>query len=149
MASTVLCSIVSAEEEIFTGQVEMVVATGTIGELGLLPGHTPLLTGVRPGPVRLILEGGEEELFYASGGYLEVQPTSITILADTALRAEDLDEVAAIEAQKQAEKDLADQKSDIDFARVAADLREQAAILRTIQKTNLGKKLGKERPAGV
>jgi len=149
MAPTVLCSIVSAEEEIFTGQVEMVVATGTIGELGLLPGHTPLLTGVRPGPVRLILEGGEEELFYASGGYLEVQPTSITILADTALRAEDLDEVAAIEAQKQAEKDLADQKSDIDFARVAADLREQAAILRTIQKTNLGKKLGKERPAGV
>ena len=149
MAPTVLCSIVSAEEEIFTGQVEMVVATGTIGELGLLPGHTPLLTGVRPGPVRLILEGGEEELFYASGGYLEVQPTSITILADTALRAEDLDEVAAIEAQKQAEKDLADQKSDIDFARVSADLREQAAILRTIQKTNLGKKLGKERPAGV
>ncbi len=149
MASTVLCSIVSAEEEIFTGQVEMVVATGTIGELGLLPGHTPLLTGVRPGPVRLILEGGEEEVFYASGGYLEVQPTSITILADTALRAEDLDEVAAIEAKKQAEKDLADQKSDIDFARVAADLREQAAILRTIQKTNVGKQLGKERPAGV
>lgn len=149
MASTVLCSIVSAEEEIFTGQVEMVVATGTIGELGLLPGHTPLLTGVRPGPVRLILEGGEEEVFYASGGYLEVQPTSITILADTALRAEDLDEVAAIEAKKQAEKDLADQKSDIDFARVAADLREQAAILRTIQKTKLGKQLGKERPAGV
>ena len=149
MASTVLCSIVSAEEEIFTGQVEMVVATGTIGELGLLPGHTPLLTGVRPGPVRLILEGGEEEVFYASGGYLEVQPTSITILADTALRAEDLDEVAAIEAQKQAEKDLADQKSDIDFARVAADLREQAAILRTIQKTNVGKNLGKERSASV
>ena len=90
MASTVLCSIVSAEEEIFSGQVEMVVATGTIGELGILPGHTPLLTGVRPGPVRLILEGGLEETFYASGGYLEVQPTSITILADTALRAEDL-----------------------------------------------------------
>lgn len=134
MASTVFCSIVSAEEEIFSGQVEMVVATGTIGELGILPGHTPLLTGVRPGPVRLILEGGEEEIFFASGGFIEVQPTSITILADTALRADDLDEAAAMEAQKKAETELADQKADIDFARVAADLQEQAALLRTIQK---------------
>jgi len=134
MASTVFCSIVSAEEEIFSGQVEMVVATGTIGELGIMPGHTPLLTGVRPGPVRLILEGGEEEIFFASGGYLEVQPTSINILADTALRADDLDEAAALEAQKKAETELADQKADLDFARVAADLQEQAAMLRTIQK---------------
>ena len=86
MASTVLCSIVSAEKEIFSGQVEMVVATGTIGELGILPGHTPLISGVQPGPVRLVLAGGEEEIFFASGGYIEVQPTSITILADTALR---------------------------------------------------------------
>ncbi len=134
MASTVFCSIVSAEEEIFSGQVEMVVATGTIGELGIMPGHTPLLTGVRPGPVRLVLEGGEEEIYFASGGYLEVQPTSIQILADTALRADDLDEAAALEAQKRAETELADQKADLDFARVAADLREQAAMLRTIQK---------------
>ena len=134
MASTVFCSIVSAEEEIFSGQVEMVVATGTIGELGIMPGHTPLLTGVRPGPVRLILEGGEEEIYFASGGYLEVQPTSITILADTALRADDIDEAAALEAKKKAEIDLADQKAEVDFARVAADLREQAAMLRTIQK---------------
>ncbi|MBT4494578.1 MAG: F0F1 ATP synthase subunit epsilon [Gammaproteobacteria bacterium] len=134
MASTVFCSIVSAEEEIFSGQVEMVVATGTIGELGIMPGHTPLLTGVRPGPVRLILEGGEEEIFFASGGFLEVQPTSIHILADTALRADDLDEAAAVEAQTKAETELADQKADIDFARVAADLQEQAAMLRTIQK---------------
>ena len=134
MASTVFCSIVSAEEEIFSGQVEMVVASGTIGELGIMPGHTPLLTGVRPGPVRLILEGGEEEIYFASGGYLEVQPTSITILADTALRADDIDEAAALEARKKAEIDLADQKAEVDFARVAADLREQAAMLRTIQK---------------
>ena len=134
MASTVFCSIVSAEEEIFSGQVEMVVATGTIGELGIMPGHTPLLTGVRPGPVRLVLEGGEEEIYFASGGYLEVQPTSIQILADTALRADDLDEAAALEAQKRAETELADQKADLDFARVAADLQEQAAMLRTIQK---------------
>lgn len=134
MASTVFCSIVSAEEEIFSGQVEMVVASGTIGELGILPGHTPLLTGVKPGPVRLIMEGGEEEVFFASGGYIEVQPTSITILADTALRADDLDEAAALEAQKKAENELSDQRADIDFARVAADLQEQAAMLRTIQK---------------
>ena len=134
MASTVFCSIVSAEEEIFSGQVEMVVATGTIGELGIMPGHTPLLTGVRPGPVRLVLEGGEEEIYFASGGYLEVQPTSIQILADTALRADDLDEAAALDAQKRAEAELADQKADLDFARVAADLQEQAAMLRTIQK---------------
>ena len=134
MALTVFCSIVSAEEEIFSGQVEMVVATGTIGELGIMPGHTPLLTGVRPGPVRLVLEGGEEEIYFASGGYLEVQPTSIQILADTALRADDLDEAAALDAQKRAEAELAAQKADLDFARVAADLQEQAAMLRTIQK---------------
>jgi len=134
MASTVFCSIVSAEEEIFSGQVEMVVASGSIGELGIMPGHTPLLTGVLPGPVRLILEGGEEEIFYASGGFLEVQPTSITILADTALRADDLDEAAALEAQKKAETQLSDQRADVDFARVSADLQEQVAMLRTIQK---------------
>jgi F-type H+-transporting ATPase subunit epsilon len=134
MAKTVLCSIVSAEQEIFSGQVEMVVATGTIGELGILPGHTPLLSGVKPGPVRLILEGGEEEVFFASGGYIEVQPTSITILADTAVRADDIDEAAALDAQKKAEQELQDQKSDVDFARVSSDLQEQAAMLRTIRK---------------
>jgi F-type H+-transporting ATPase subunit epsilon len=134
MATTVFCSIVSAEKEIFDGQVEMVVASGTIGELGILPGHTPLLTGVKAGPVRLVLEGGEEEIFFASGGYIEVQPTSITILADTAVRADDLDEAAALEAQKKAELELSDQKADIDFARVSADLQDQVAMLRTIQK---------------
>jgi F-type H+-transporting ATPase subunit epsilon len=134
MASTVFCSIVSAEQEIFAGQVEMVVASGTIGELGILPGHTPLLSGVKAGPVRLILEGGEEQIFFASGGFIEVQPTSITILADTAMRADDLDEAEALEAKKKAELELSGQKSDIDFARVSADLQEQAAMLRTIQK---------------
>jgi F-type H+-transporting ATPase subunit epsilon len=134
MAKTVLCSIVSAEQEIFSDQVEMVVASGTIGELGILPGHTPLLSGVKPGPVRLILEGGEEEIFFASGGYIEVQPTSITILADTAIRADDIDEAAALDAQKKAEQELQDQKSDVDFARVSSDLQEQAAMLRTIRK---------------
>ena len=134
MAATVHCSIVSAEEEIFSGQVEMVVATGTIGELGIFPKHTALLTGIKRGPIRLKLEGAEEEIFYASGGYIEVQPTSITILADTALRADDIDEASALAAQKKAEQELADNKSDIDFGRVQADIQETAAMLRTIRK---------------
>ena len=134
MVSTVQCSIVSAEEEIFSGAVEMVVASGTIGELGIMPGHTPLLSGVKPGPVRLILEGGEEEVFFASGGYIEVQPNHITILADTALRAADIDEAAAARAQQEAEQQLSDVQADIDFARVNADIAEQAAMLRTLRK---------------
>ena len=134
MASTVLCTIVSAEQEIYSGQVEMVVATGTIGELGIMPGHTPLLTGVKPGPVRLLIEGGNEEIFFASGGYIEVQPGAVTILADTALRADDIDEAAAVAAQRKAEQEQGDQNSDIDFARVLADLQEQAAMLRTVRK---------------
>ena len=134
MASTVQCSIVSAEEEIFSGAVEMVVASGTIGELGIMPGHTPLLSGVKPGPVRLILEGGEVEVFFASGGYIEVQPNHITILADTALRAADIDEAAAAQAQQEAEQQLSDVQAEIDFARVNADIAEQAAMLRTLRK---------------
>ena len=134
MVSTVQCSIVSAEEEIFSGAVEMVVASGTIGELGIMPGHTPLLSGVKPGPVRLILEGGEEEVFFASGGYIEVQPNHITILADTALRAADIDEAAAARAQQEAEQQLSDVQAEIDFARVNADIAEQAAMLRTLRK---------------
>jgi F-type H+-transporting ATPase subunit epsilon len=134
MALTVHCSIVSAEQEIFSGLVQTVIATGTDGELGIFPGHTPLLTGVRPGPVKLVLEDGEEEIFFASGGYLEVQPTAITILADTALRADDLDEAAAQEAAQRAEQELADNKADIDFGRVQADIQETAAMLRTIRK---------------
>ncbi len=134
MASTVQCSIVSAEEEIFSGAVEMVVASGTIGELGIMPGHTPLLSGVKPGPVRLILEGSEEEVFFASGGYIEVQPNHITILADTALRAADIDEAAAAQAQQEAEQQLSDVQAEIDFARVNADIAEQAAMLRTLRK---------------
>ena len=134
MASTVYCSIVSAEEEIFSGDVEMVVATGTIGELGIMPGHTPLLTGVKPGPVRLIMEGGEEEIFFASGGFMEVQPTSIHILADTALRADDIDEAAAKSAQEHAEKELSDQRADLDLAAAAAALAESLAQQRTLDE---------------
>lgn len=140
MASSVHCSIVSAEEEIFSGKVEMVVATGTMGELGIMPGHTALLSGIKPGPVKLILEGGEEDFFFASGGYIEVQPTTITILADTAVRADNLDEAAALEAQKKAERELADQKADFDYSRVQADLQDQVAMLRTVRKFREQKK---------
>ena len=134
MASTVFCSIVSAEEEIFSGQVEMVVATGTIGELGIMPGHTPLLTGVRPGPVRLVLEGGEEEIFFASGGFLEVQPGVITLLTDVAERADDIDAAEAERAKELAERELEDQKSEMDYSLATARLAEAAARLKALQK---------------
>ena len=134
MATTVHCSIVSAEQEIFSGLIEMIVATGSLGELGIKPGHAPLLSGIKPGPVRLILEGGEEEVFFASGGYIEVQPTAVTILADTAIRADNIDEAAAAEAEKKAQAELNDNRADVDFARVSADLQAQAAMLRTVRK---------------
>ena len=140
MAMTIHCDIVSAEEEIFSGLAEMVVATGTLGELGIGYGHAPLLTGLIPGPVRIKLDGGEEQIFYVSGGFLEVQPGVVTILADSALRAGDMDEAAAMEAQRDAESALANQTGEFDYASAAAQLAEAAAQLRTIQ--NLRKKAG-------
>lgn len=134
MATTVHCSIVSAEQEIFSGLVEMVVASGTLGELGIMPGHAPLLSGIKPGPVKLVLEGGDEEIFFAPGGFIEVQPTAVTILADTAIRADNIDEAAASEAEQKAQAELNDQRAEVDFARVNADLQEQAAMLRTVRK---------------
>jgi F-type H+-transporting ATPase subunit epsilon len=133
MAMTVQCNIVSAEREIFAGLVEMVIVTGSLGDLGIAYGHAPLLTGVKPGPVRLIKQGGAEEVFYVSGGFLEVQPYQITVLADTALRASDMDEAAAIEAQQLAQQQLANHSSEIDFQRAAVQLAEASAQLRTLQ----------------
>ena len=132
--ATMHCDIVSAEKEIFSGAVTMVSLRGSIGELGILPGHAPLLTGIRPGPVRLRLESGEEEVFFASGGYLEVQPGIVTILADTASRAEDIDEAAAVEAREAAERALAEQAADFDFSVAAAQLAEAAAQQRTLEE---------------
>ncbi len=132
MAMTIHCDIVSAEKEIFSGRVTMVSATGSLGELGIMPGHAPLLTGIRPGPVRLQLDDGEEQVFFASGGFLEVQPGVVTILADTAERAEDLDEVAAVEAQQAAERLLQEQTADVEFSVVAAQLAEAMAQQRTL-----------------
>ena len=129
MAMTMHCDIVSAEREIFSGRVTMVIATGTLGELGIMPGHAPLLTGIVPGPVRLQMDGGEEEVFFASGGFLEVQPGVVTVLADTALRADDLDEAEAAAAKDQAERALSDQAADFDFSVAAAQLAEAGARL--------------------
>ena len=114
MAMTVHCDIVSAEESLFSGLVELVVATGSQGELGIAFGHAPLLTDLKPGPVRVINQEGEEEIYYLSGGFLEVQPNTISILADTALRADDLDEAAALEAKQQAEHEMANQSGEFD-----------------------------------
>jgi F-type H+-transporting ATPase subunit epsilon len=134
MANTLQCDIVSAEKEIFSGPVELVIATGDLGELGILPGHAPLLTGIKPGPVILRLEGGEEQTFYASGGYLEVQPGIVTILADTAQRADDIDEAQAQLAQEKAERELSSKASDFDFSAAQANLTEAAAQLRAIRR---------------
>lgn len=128
------CDIVSAEKEIFSGRVTMLVATGTLGELGILPGHAPLLTGIRPGPVRLTLDNGEEEVFFASGGYLEVQPAVVTVLADTALRADDIDEAATVTAREQAERALSDQAADFNFSLATAQLADAAARQRTVEE---------------
>jgi F-type H+-transporting ATPase subunit epsilon len=132
MAMTMHCDIVSAEEEIFSGRVIMVSATGTMGELGIMPGHAPLLTGIRPGPVRVRFDNGTEEVFFASGGYLEVQPGVVTLLADTAVRAEDIDEAAALEAQKAAEHALEERDASIEFTVAAAQLAEAVARQRTL-----------------
>ena len=140
MAITVHCDIVSAGESLFSGSVKMVVATGSLGELGITPGHAPLLSDLRPGPVRLVKENGEEEVYYLSGGYLEVQPGSIAILADTAVRAGDIDEAAAAEAVKTAEQAIANQSGEIEYSKAAAMLAEATAQLRTVQ--TLRKKLG-------
>lgn len=141
MAMTLHCDIVSAEESIFSGLVEMIVAHGTLGDLGIEYGHAPLLTSLEPGPVRVKLQGGEEQVFYVSGGFLEVQPGVVSILADTAMRAGDLDEAAAVEAQKAAVHALSEKQSEIDYGRAAAELAIAAAQLRTIQQ--LRKKMGK------
>jgi F-type H+-transporting ATPase subunit epsilon len=131
---TMHCDIVSAEQEIFSGRVTMVIATGTMGELGIMPGHAPLLTGIKPGPVRLKFDNGEERVFFASGGFLEIQRGTVTVLADTALRADDLDEVAAQQAKEHAERALADRTSDFDFSMAAAQLAEASARLRAVEE---------------
>lgn len=130
--NTMTLDIVSAEAAIFSGKVQSVVATGQGGELGIFPGHTALLTAIKPGQVFAVLEDGKEEVFYMSGGMLEVQPDSVTVLADTAERAADLDEAAAKAAMDRAEQVLSQHKSGVEYSRAVAELAEAAAQLRAI-----------------
>ena len=128
------CSIVSPEGELFSGEVEMLTADGGAGEIAITPRHAPLLTNLKPGPVKLVLEGGEEEVFFASGGFLEVQPGSVTLLTDVAERADDIDAAEAERAKELAERELDDQKSEMDYSLAAAQLAEAAARLKALQK---------------
>ncbi|MFT6220745.1 MAG: F-type H+-transporting ATPase subunit epsilon [Candidatus Endobugula sp.] len=141
MAMTVHCDIVSAEKQIFSGLVELVVAAGTEGDLGIGYGHAPLLSGLQPGPIRVITQSGEEEVFYISGGYIEVQPHVVTVLADTALRAEDMDEASAQQAKEEAERNIANRNGEFDYSAAAVQLAEASAQLRTLQA--IRKKMGK------
>ncbi len=135
MVMTVHCDVVSAEESIFSGKVEIAVFPGEAGELGILPQHTPLLTRIKPGAIRLkVAEQSDYELVYVSGGMLEVQPDMITVLADTAIRARDLDEAKALEAKKRAEEALANRQAEMDYAAAQAELAEAIAQLQTIQR---------------
>jgi len=134
MATTIRCDIVSAEQEIFRGVVSMVIATGEMGELGIAPRHAPLITRLKPGQVRVILEDGEEQSFYVSGGILEVQPQVVTVLADTAVRAKDIDEAAAKRAKEEAERILANRTDLMEVAQAQARLAEAVAQLQALER---------------
>ena len=133
MAKTIHVDIVSAEQEIFSGEADVVIAPGEGGELGILPEHMPLLTRVKPGTIR-IQKGGEEEIIYVSGGMMEVQPDRVTILADTSVRAHDLDEAKAMEAERLAKEALVNRTGAMDIAKAQAELAEAAAQLAAIRK---------------
>ncbi len=132
--STFRCDIVSAEEEIFHGEAELLVATGEIGELGIAPKHAPLITRLKPGKVVVTLPGGEQLDFAVSGGILEVQPTVVTVLADTAVRAQDIDEAAVRAAKEEAERVLAGRSEQMDVAEAQAKLAETMAQLQALER---------------
>jgi len=133
MAMTLHVDIVSAEKEIYSGTAEMVFAPLSTGEVGVLPRHAPLIARMKPGEVR-VRTSSEELQFYVSGGVLEVQPHVVTVLADTAIRAKDMDEAAAQAAKQRAEEALKDRKADIDYAQAQADLAQAIAQLQFIRK---------------
>lgn len=134
MAMTLHVDIVSAEAEIFSGTANMVFAPAEMGEVGIAPRHAPLLTRLKPGEVRVQAEGGKEYFFYVSGGMLEIQPHVVTVLADTALRAKDLDEAAALRVKERAEKAMQDKSSVFDYVRAQVELAEATAQLHAIQR---------------
>jgi F-type H+-transporting ATPase subunit epsilon len=132
--STIHIDVVSAEESIFSGEAKFVSLPGESGELGILPGHIPLITKIQPGPVRIEKEDGTDEFIFVAGGILEIQPKCITVLADTAIRGKDLDEAKALEAKRHAEENLANRQSDVDFARAQSEFAMAAAELATIAR---------------
>lgn len=134
MTSSMQVDIVSTEQAIFSGSAKMLYASGTLGELGIAPGHAQLLSTLKPGQVRVVLEDGFEEVFYISGGILEVQPFVVTVLADSALRAADIDEAAAQEARQNAARVLAEAKGSIGFSAAAAELARATAQLSAINQ---------------
>ncbi|UVW28820.1 F0F1 ATP synthase subunit epsilon [Massilia sp. H6] len=134
MANTMQVDVVSAEAQIFSGLAEFVALPGEAGELGIYPKHTPLITRIRPGAVRIQKAGGGEEFVFVAGGILEVQPNGVTVLADTAIRGGDLDEAKALEAKKQAEELMLNQESKIDYAKAQAEMAAAIAQLAAIQK---------------
>ena len=140
MAMTIHVDIVSAEGEIFSGMAEMVYAPAVMGEVGIAPRHTPLVTQLKPGEIRVDTgSGNEQQHFYVSGGILEVQPHVVTVLADTAVRAADLDEAAAQDAKRRAEDAMANRTSEFEYAKAQAELAEAAAQLRAIERIRKGK----------
>ena len=134
MAMTFHCDIVTAEKSMFSGLLELLVVSGELGELGVTYGHAPLLTAIKPGPVRVVRQGGQEEIYFISGGFLEVQPHVMTVLADTGDRAGDLDEAAALEAKREAERALEERGADMEYSEALSRLGEAAARLRTIEE---------------
>ena len=140
MATTIRCDIVSAEAEIFHGAATLIVASGEMGELGITPRHAPLITRLKPGQVRVIAEYGEEQFFYVSGGILEVQPQVVTVLADTATRAKDLDEAAALKAKDLAERELANRTDKVEIAQAQVELAQAVAQLQAIEKLRRSRK---------
>jgi F-type H+-transporting ATPase subunit epsilon len=134
MSKTIRCDIVSAQEEIYSGEAAMIFATGTVGELGISPRHAPLITQLKPGPVRVQQPDGEEAFFFVGGGILEVMPHIVTVLADTAVRADDLDEAAAARAKEEAERELADRTGEMEVAEAQAKLAEAVAQLQAMER---------------
>lgn len=133
MTMTVHLDVVSAESKIFSGRVESLQVTGSEGEMGIMPGHAPLLAALKPGMVRVVKQHGEEEVFYLSGGMLEVQPGNVTVLADTAIRAGDIDEAQAAEAKRRAEEHISNPSTDFDYAIAATELSKEIAKLRVVE----------------
>ena len=137
--STIQVDVVSAEESIFSGPAKFVALPGEAGELGILPGHVPLITRIKPGAVRIEKADGGEEFVFVAGGILEVQPTQVTVLSDTAIRGKDLDEAKASEARKAAEEAIKNAKSDVDLAKATSELSVMAAQIAALRKYRQGK----------